>query len=332
MHKKNTLFLFSLAALLLFTGCGKKEPITKTAFYFDTVIQITLYDDSREASIDDCFQMAASYEKLLSRTVPGSEIDKINHSGGQAVAVSDDTMGLLKKGISYYELSGGAFDITLGGLSDLWDIGGNPGNVPAPDEIASALSHVGADGIQLLGSQVTLKDPQASVDLGGIAKGYIADKMKEALNGQGVTEGIINLGGNVLTLGPKSDGSPYTIGIQKPFSQEGSPLLSVEITDGTVVSSGVYERYFQVGDTIYHHILDPKSGYPYDNGLYSVSILGSSSADADALSTACFGLGLTEGLALIETLPDTEAVFITDTYEVVVSSGMGEKIPYTVYE
>lgn len=332
MEKKCTLLLLSLTALFLSAGCGRREPITKTAFYFDTIIQITLYDDSKGTLIDDCFQMADAYEKLLSRTIPGSEIDQINHSNGQAVTVSDDTIALVEKGISYYELSGGAFDLTLGEVSSLWDISGNPGSIPSPDEIAEALSHVGMDAVTVQGNQITLKDPLASLDLGGIAKGYIADKMKESLNEQGVTEGIINLGGNVLTLGPKSDGSPYVVGIQRPFSQEGALLLSVEITDGTVVSSGVYERYFQLEDTIYHHILDPKSGYPYDNGLYSVSILCKSSADADALSTTCFGLGLTEGLALIETLPDTEAVFITDSYQVVVSSGMGEKIPYTIYE
>ncbi len=330
--KKQKILLFFLPVLLLAGGCKKPaEPITKTAFSFDTVIQITLYDPSKEALIDDCFTMAADYEKLLSPTVEGSDIRNINQAKGTAVPVSEDTLALIEKGISYSRLSEGAFDITLGNLIGLWDISGNPGIVPSPEEIASALSHTGIDLISLQENQVTLADPEAGLDLGGIAKGFIADQMKEYLNQQGVTEGIINLGGNVLVLGPKSDGSPYVIGIQKPFSGEGTSLLSVEITGGTVVSSGVYERYFQVGDTVYHHILDPASGYPYQNGLYSVTILCQSSADADALSTACFGLGLEEGLALVETLPDTEAVFITDTYQVVVSSGMGETIPYTVF-
>lgn len=333
MPRKYISLLCFLLGLLFYTGCQKPaEPITKTAFYFDTMIQITLYDNTEEALIDDCFQMAAAYEQLLSRTAAGSDIDQINQAAGQPVSVSSDTIALLEKGISYYALSGGAFDLTMGPLSDLWNISGNPGTVPLPEEIASALSHVGTDRISIQGNTVTIADPLASLDLGGIAKGFIADEMKHYLNEQGVTEGIINLGGNVLTLGPKSNGSPYVIGIQKPFSQEGAPLLSVALTDGTVVSSGVYERYFQVGEKIYHHILNPADGYPYDNGLYSVTILCQSSADADALSTACFGLGLTEGLALIETLPNTEAVFITDAYEVVVSSGMGEKIPYTLYE
>ena len=164
--------------------------------------------------------------------------------------------------------------------------------------------------------------------MGGIAKGYIADKMKDYLNEKGITSGMINLGGNVLTLGDKPDGSNYNIGIQKPFSDDGTAIASVEVSDKTVVSSGVYERYFYVGDNFYHHILNPKTGYPYDNNLLGVTIICPKSVDGDGLSTTCFALGLEDGMKLIESLDDTEAVFITDDYELHTTSGIGSNIPF----
>ncbi len=330
----------SLALLLCLTGiltagCTRERettPITKSGFYFDTVIQITLYDDRQEALIDDCFAMAAEYEHLLSRTVADSDISRINQSQGAPITVSDDTISVLEAGLSYCELSGGAFDITLGAVIDLWDIKNNPGVLPAQEDLAMALDSVGYEAVTIDGNEVTLTNPEAKVDLGAISKGWIADRMKEYLNEQGVTEGILNLGGNVLVLGPKSDGSAYRIGLQKPFDQDGSLLLSVDIADGTVVTSGNYQRYFELDGTIYHHIFDPDTGYPYQNGLLSVTIVCPKSVDGDGLSTTCFALGLTEGLALIERLPDTEAVFITEDFEVVTSSGMGDTIPYEILE
>ena len=166
--------------------------------------------------------------------------------------------------------------------------------------------------------------------MGGIAKGYIADQMKAYLNQKGITSGYINLGGNVLALGAKTDGSAYTIGIQRPFGEENEAIASVSITDQTVVSSGVYERYFEVDGTRYHHILDTATGYPYDNGLLEVTIITGASVDGDGLSTTCFSLGLEDGMALVESLDATEAIFITDDYEVHTSSGMGTVIPYEI--
>lgn len=322
-----------LLMLPLLSACTKKtQPITKHGFYFDTVIQITLYDDRKEALIDDCFALAAAFEQRISKTVPGSDIDTLNHAGGAPVSVSDDTRALLTTGLTYCIQSGGAFDLTIGTLVDLWDIKNNPGTLPTQDALAEALAGVGYQNIQISDNQVSLKNPSTQVDLGAIAKGYIADRMKAYLNEQGVVEGFINLGGNVLLLGPKQNGEPYTIGIQKPFSPEGTPLFSVELADGSVVSSGIYERYFEKDGRIYHHILDPVSGYPYDNGLLSVTIFCPASVDGDALSTTCFALGSEEGLKLVEATDHTEAVFVTKDYELITSSGMGEKIPYKLIE
>ena len=146
--------------------------------------------------------------------------------------------------------------------------------------------------------------------------------MKAYLTSQGINSGFINLGGNVLTLGEKADATDYTIGIQRPFDESGNTITTVEVKDKSVVTSGIYERYYRVNGKIYHHILDVSTGYPYDNGLYSVTIISDSSMDGDALSTICFALGLDKGMELIESLDDVEAVFVTDDYEIISSSGV----------
>lgn len=302
--------------------------ISKTGFYFDTVIKVTLYDSDDTDYLDGCFALADKYEKLFSTTIETSDVAKINASGGSPVTVSPETTELIREGINYGTLSGGQFDITIGNLSSLWDFSENPGIIPNADAITAAVSTIDYQNITLSENTVTLNDPNTAIDLGGIAKGFIADKMKAYLNENGIKSGIINLGGNVLTIGPKEDGSDYRIGIQKPFSDTGTALATVSISDGTVVSSGVYERYFEKDGVLYHHLLNPKTGYPYENDLTGVTIICSNSVDGDGLSTTCFSLGLDEGMKLIESLPDTEAVFITSEGEIHTSSGIGTTIPF----
>ena len=339
MKTKTTIFSYkltcSLLAFFLFfcsfssVGCGRsKEPVSKSDFYFNTVITITLYGEENASYIDDCFKLASHYENLFSNTIADSDISKINNANGTPVTVDDDTIELLQKGIYYGDLSQGQFDITIGKLSSLWDFPNNSGTVPSESDIEATLSTIDYHAIDIDGNEVSLSNPDAMIDLGGIAKGYIADKMKDYLNEKDITSGMINLGGNVLTLGDKPDGSNYNIGIQKPFSDDGTAIASVEVSDETVVSSGVYERYFYVGDNFYHHILNPKTGYPYDNNLLGVTIICPKSVDGDGLSTTCFALGLEDGMKLIESLDDTEAVFITDDYELHTTSGIGSDIPF----
>jgi len=318
MKYLNSLFLFCFVTLFL-CGCSiaSKEPLSKTGFHFDTVITITLYDSKDKELLNTCFDYCKDFENLVSRTIKTSEISKINHANGQPVKVSDTTIELFKKGIEFGEMTDGAFDITIAPLIELWDIKNNPGNVPSESDIAEALSHVNHKNIVIEGNTVTLTDPKSAIDLGGIAKGYMADQLKEYLLGEGVTSAIINLGGNVLTIGEKPDGTTFNIGIQKPFDKQNATITSVQVKDSSVVTSGSYERYFKLGDTIYHHILNTETGYPCDNGLLSVTILSKESIDGDALSTACFTLGLEEGQKLIESLEDIDAIFVTDDYEII---------------
>ena len=333
MKKRNLALLLLCMMFITFSyGChlpSKSEPMTKTGFYFDTVITITLYNYSEESLLDDCFSIAEKYEKMFSATLPDSEISNINQAKGSPVTVSDETIALLKKGLEYCELSNGGFDITIGKLSSLWNFTDNEdGSLPDPDAIAEAVSTVNYQNIHISGNEVTLSNPKTAIDLGGIAKGYIADQMKAYLNENGITSGTINLGGNVLCLGPKSDGSNYRIGIQRPFDTQGTAAAVVEVQGETVVSSGIYERYFERDGTIYHHILNPDTGYPYENQLLGVTIICPNSVDGDGLSTTCFSLGLEDGMDFIETLKDTEAVFITKDYKFHCSSGIGTSIPF----
>lgn len=346
MNTKNKhcfLFFLLIPALItasLLSGCGKNtKPLSGSGFYFNTVITITLYDAPGENLLNDCFALADQYEGYFSNTIKDSDISKINASGGLPVEVHAETIELLEKGIAYGNLSNGKFDITIGELSDLWDFSTkalldvtDASMIPKDSDIKKALATVDYKAIDIDNNTVTLTNPTARIDLGGIAKGYIADKMKEFLYENGVTNGFINLGGNVLALGPKADGSGYTIGIQKPFSEDGSAIASVQVTDETVVSSGVYERCFEADGTLYHHILDTVTGYPYENGLLGVTIITKNSIDGDGLSTVCFALGLEDGMALIEQLAETEAIFITTDYKLHTSSGMGTAIPFRQLE
>lgn len=318
MKQLSRFILLSLVMAIL-CGCSAttKEPLSKTGFHFDTVITITLYDSKDKELLNTCFDYCKEFENLVSRTIPTSDISRINVASGSSVEVSDTTIELLKKGIEFGEMTDGAFDITIAPLSELWDFKNNPGNVPSDTDVAEALSHVNYKNILIKGNTVTLTDPHAAIDLGGIAKGYMADFLKEYLLSKGVTSAIINLGGNVLTIGSKPDDNTFHIGIQKPFDEQNITITSVSVKDSSVVTSGSYERYFEANNTIYHHILNTDTGYPCNNELLSVTILSESSINGDALSTSCFALGLEAGRELIESFEGVDAIFITEDYEIV---------------
>ena len=295
----------------------KSEKLTVTGIYFDTVIQIEAWG-TKASTLEHCKTICEDYENLFSNKIETSEISKINASAGNPVKVSEETLELISRGIDYCELSGGKFDITIAPLSDLWNFTDNPkGNLPEQSAIEEARSHVGYKTIQVDKDSctVTLNDPQAKIDLGGIAKGYIADRLKAYLKSEGVEHALINLGGNVLALGTAYDGTPFRIGIQKPFDEQNSTIDILEIEDRSVVSSGIYQRYFEKDGTIYHHILNPETGYPYSNNLLQATIISDRSMDGDALSTCCFALGLNDGSTLIESLDHVQAIFVTEDYQ-----------------
>lgn len=316
--KKHIIILLTILISVSLTACStppKSEKTSISGIYFDTIVQIDAWGAST-STMEGCKELCAKYENLLSNQIDTSEISQINASEGKPVTVSDETIEVLQKGIYYSELSRGKFDITIAPVSELWNFRDNKeGALPETSALESACTHVNYQNIQINGNTVTLTDPQTQIDLGGIAKGYIADRLKEYLLSKGVNHALINLGGNTLAVGTKYDGSAFRIGIQKPFSEKNEAITDVEITDCSVVSSGIYQRYFENDGKIYHHILDPDTGYPYENNLLQVTIISDQSVDGDALSTCCFALGLEEGSRLIESMDDVEAIFVTDDYE-----------------
>lgn len=308
--------------LLLTGGCSAKtadEKVSKSSFAFDTAITITVYGTEDETPINGCFDLCTYYDTLFSAQNEDSEIYKLNHR--EISEVSDETAELIRLGLQYSELSGGAFDIAVGSLTELWDFTSDNPTVPDADKIAEALKSVDYTSVTVDGNRVTFTNPDTKIDLGAVAKGYVADKLKAYLLANGVESAIINLGGNILCVGSKPDGTNFTVGIQYPFKSQSESITTLQAADMSVVTSGVYERYFEANGKFYHHILDPKTGYPFDNGLLSVSIIGPDSAECDCLSTTCFALGPDAGLALINQTEGYEAVFVTDDYQLVYSDG-----------
>lgn len=307
------------ASILLLSGCSglpRERSQTYTDTLFDTVISVQIFDSVDEDVLKGCEKLCKKYDSMFSNKIEDSEISRINSAGGNPVEVSKETIKLIKKGIYYSEISDGAFDITIAPVSNLWDFKAETPLVPSPEAIAEAVSHVNYKNIIIRDNTVKLTDPHAGIDLGAIAKGYIADRIKDYLEDEGVRHAMINLGGNVLAMDSKLDGSDYNIGIQKPFDETGEPITSVKISDKSVVTSGIYQRYFKTDGKIYHHILDPNTGYPCENNLYSVTILTDSSLTADALSTTCFLLGYDRGMKLINQLDNVDAVFITNDNQI----------------
>lgn len=311
IYSRILLLLISLFSTCILCSCAASAPITKTGFYFDTFITVTVYSSKDVSLLEDCFALAEKYENLFSRTLEGSDIYRINHAKGTPTEVSKETISLLQTALSYAKLSNGKVDPTIGAVSQLWDFHDNSEpKIPSDSALKEALTHVDYTKITINNNTVTLSDPEIVLDLGFIAKGYIADQMKAYLLSKNVKSALINLGGNVLTLGSKPDNSAFVIGIQKPFADTGVYATTIPVSDRSVVSSGVYERSFTADDKLYHHLLDTQTGYPIENDLLAVSILSDSSTDGDALSTTCFALGYNEASALIESLENVDAIFI----------------------
>ncbi len=319
--KKKLLSIIFLAIIivLIITARGLKrpaEPISKTGFYFDTVISVQLNDTRNEALLDGCFELASKYENMLSKTIEGSDVYRMNTAGGASVEVSEETAYLLNEAIKYSEKYEGIFDVTIGSVTELWDFRNGTEIIPDKAVIKEAIKTVDYKNIVIEGNKVTLLNPGTKIDLGAMAKGYIADKMKEYLNANGCHEGIINLGGNVLTVGPKASGETYNVGIRKPFKDDGEISTTVKVTDKSVTTSGCTERYFIKDGRIYHHIINPKTGYPFESDLYSVSIVSDSSLEGDVLGTICYALGKKKALEIIKNSQDVSGIIITDTEEV----------------
>lgn len=293
--------------MFLTCGCTGEKENSQTRFLLDTVATITANCDDK--TLDGAFSLCEKLEKTLSRSVKVSDVYKLNNTD-DFVNVSEHTLKIVERSLYFSKISGGKFDITVYPLSSIWDFKNQI--VPSKDEISQALKNIDYNSIEIKDDKISLNGKK--IDLGGVAKGYIADKVVEYLKNKGVKNAIVNLGGNIAVLGE------YNIGIKEPFGD--NIATSITVKDKTVVTSGIYERYIKKEGKIYHHILDTKTGYGVENNLASVTVIGESSMDCDALSTVCMLLGEKEAEKIINNTKNTEAVFITRTGEISVTQGL----------
>ena len=294
---------------------------TRVGFYLDTVITLTAYTDKPEL-LTQGLEACGEYEKLLSRTIEGSDVWRINHAEGETVTVSPETAEILQAAIRISELSGGAFDVTIAPVSTLWDFTSGANTVPDAGTIAEAAEKVDYRKIRIDGNNVTLPAGMM-IDLGGIAKGYIADAVKAKLEAAGISSAILSFGGNIVGIGEKPDGSAWRVGIQDIDEPTGTSMMVTFNYGGSTVTSGIYERGFEADGTYYHHILSSETGWPVQNELASVTIFSESSMLGDALATAAFALGTEKGGRLIENLDGIEALFVARDRSVTGTSGVG---------
>lgn len=339
-----------LLCALLLTGCTAKEPsdggvgetflptasaagtekTTGSGWFFDTFVSITLFG-ADEGAMEDALAECARYEQMLSKTVEGSDVWRINHANGATVTVSPETWEILRRAKEINAATGGAFSITIAPISAMWDFTDGTKRMPTDEERIAALPLVD-DSVIVLGEGYTVTVPAGvQIDLGGIAKGYIADQIAGLLRPR-CMGAIISLGGNTYVVGDKPDGSYNTIGVQDPFSYTGNLEGVIVCKNISAVTSGTYERGFRGDDgNWYHHILDPKTGLPAETDLVSATLLMESSMSADALATAFIVVGSDRALEMAEAM-GVDALFITNDGRTLTTEGFVEKYSYMTYE
>ncbi|MBE6043880.1 MULTISPECIES: FAD:protein FMN transferase [Clostridium] len=326
-----TIFISSIS-MVACTKNNSSEPISRTNFFMGTVVKISLYDKKDQNIISKGFDRIRQIESEVSINKQGTELDKVNEAAGKKpVKVKDDTFAITKKGLEYSELTKGSFDITVGPIVKLWSIGLPEAKVPTKSEVDEKIKLVGYKDLQLNEKDKTifLKKKEMIIDLGAIAKGYAADAVAEVLKNEGVKSAIIDLGGNVFALGTKPDGELWKIGIQNPFQSRGEIVGTIYVENKSVVTSGIYERFIEKDGKKYHHILNPFTGYPYDNEIAGVTIISDKSIDGDALSTSVFSKGLKGGIDFIENIKNVDAIFITKDKKVYVTEGIKDNFKIT---
>ena len=332
-------FIFIVIVLVfIFSSCSfsafnlNNKPVEAEDFMMGTIITQRVYGSAAEAAMEETAARIKAIENLMTINAPGGDINRLNEAAGKnAVALSAETINILATAKKYAQLSGGAFDVTIGPLVKAWGVFTENPRVPSSEEIQQLKKLTDYKKLQIDTANLTakLEIPDQIVDLGGIAKGYAGDEAIKIYKKHGIKSAYINLGGNVVVLGAKPDGKSWRIGIQNPRKENGFYLGIVDVTDKAIVTSGDYERFFEKDGVRYHHILDPKTGYPADSGLISASIITDVSMDADALSTAVFVLGLEKGMALVEGLEGVEAIFVTKDKEVYATEGIRSSFTFS---
>jgi len=326
------LFALVVIAALVITSLARSSDQLQVQhrILMDTAIEIRYLPPIKEEYNDlaeSVFEEMERLEYIFSRSYPDSEISRVNLRAGIApVAASGEVLHVIEQAISYSVLSNGAFDPTIAPLVDLWGFHGQEYRLPDPEEIKETLKYINylSVNIDRENSEIFLPERNMALELGGIAKGYIVDSALEVMRRKGVTSAFINAGGDIGLIGTRPDGSAWRIGVRHPVD-ENKVIAVIPAAGGAVVTSGNYERTFEVDGVNYHHLLDPSSGYPA-NELSSATIVASTALAADALSTAVFVMGPVKGMQLIEELPGVEGILITVDLQVLVSSGLADQV------
>jgi len=324
--------------IIFISGCGKKE-YSKVEFLMDTVVEIKVYHKKKaeaEKAINSSMEEMKRVEQKMSCFFPGSEVSMINKEAfleekkGSLlvegwIPVSDELFSLLEESVLLSKLTKGSFDITIYPLRKIWKFEGENLEVPSKGEIERVLELVAYKNMILQNGKISFAKKGMGIDLGGIAKGYAVDAAIKVLKDKNINSAIVNAGGDMYVLGRKQ-GKSWRIGIRHP-RREREILGTIEVEDRAIVTSGDYERFFFSGGKKYHHIINPKTGYPADE-CQSVTIVAKEATFADGLATGIFVLGPKEGMALIENLEGVEGVIVNKEGDVSVSSGLISKIEY----
>lgn len=331
--KRITALLLAALAVCGLTGCGgtrdpdeAQESIQVIAM--DTAMVLTAYGKESTRAVYDAEEEVRRLDALLSRTSGSSEISMLNGAGGEMVPVGAEICTLIQTAGDFTEATGGAFDITIAPVVSAWGFTTDSYQVPDREALQTLLESVGMEHVHLSGGSARL-DPGTMIDLGGIAKGYTADRVAEIFQEHAVPRGKVELGGNILVIGDKPDGTAWRVGVQDPkHPDKADGLVCVlNLTDAFAVTSGSYQRYFEQDGKRYHHIIDPATGCPADSGLTSVTVVADSARGngtmCDALSTALFVMGEDKALDFWRSgVYDFQLVLVTEDGRVVVTEGL----------
>ncbi len=286
--------IITLFAGLFYRYNLQHKGFEKTEFLFDTQCTVTAYGKDAKVAIDAVFDRLAEIHGITNYYSKDSQVTKINNAAAnEEIFIEEELSEILAAALDIVVSSQGAFDITVAPVMELWNFSGG-GNVPMHDKIQNTLELVGADKLSFDGkAKLTKMANGVKIDLGGAAKGYAGDVAIKVLEGYDISGAVVDLGGNITCIGknPNSKNGKWRIGLQKPFAPAGEYDDIIEIDEGAVVTSGVYQRYFEKDGKRYHHIIDPKTGYPAEKDYSSVTIVADSSLYADCLATACYILG-----------------------------------------
>jgi thiamine biosynthesis lipoprotein len=315
--------------VIFVTGKYEKHEIVKSSYALGTLINLRACGNKAQKAMDKAFERLNNIDDKMSAFKEYSEISKINTKAGITTeTVSKDTYFLVKKAIEYSNILEGTFDPTIRPLVKLWNIGTKEEAIPEKSQIEETLKLVNYNDVILDKSNhsIMLKHKKQALDVGGIAKGFAADEVRNIFYKHKIKSALIDLGGNIFALGSKEDGTPWKVGIQNPFEPRGEYIGILSVKNKSVVTSGNYERYFMKDGKRFHHIIDPKTGYPSQSKIISATIISDNSIDGDGLSTGIYIIGIDKALEIIEAIDGIDAIFITEDKKVYTTSGIDKNI------